>query len=164
VTAVPLTVSTGGNVAPMTVSASGNTLSVDIPALANVPASPTGNNSTGLSLFVSGGQGMQPKGDYSVVNQGTTIAATAGSAPVAAPTGPQTLVGEPVRAAVDIPGAGSVPMSVGLSAEGVLVISMPAAAVASADPQTAMLVGLALARQNGTAVGDVKAVVITPAQ
>lgn len=165
VTNAPLTVSTAGNTSPMTLTVSGNTMSVDVPALANTAASSGGGNSTGLTLFVAGGQGVQAKGDYNVVHQGTTMTATTGSASVSSPTGVQTLVGDPVKATVDIPGAGNVPISVGISAEGVLVISMPPDAVQSADPQTTMLVGLALARQNlGTAVGDVKAVMITPAQ
>lgn len=165
VTNAPLTVSTAGNTSPMTLTVSGNTVSVDVPALANTAASSGGGDSTGLTLFVAGGQGVQAKGDYNVVHQGTTMTATTGSASVSSPTGVQTLVGDPVKATVDIPGAGNVPISVGISAEGVLVISMPPDAVQSADPQTTMLVGLALARQNlGTAVGDVKAVMITPAQ
>lgn len=160
-----MTVSSGGATSAMTVSVSGGAVSVDVPALANVAADPAGNNSTGLTLFVAGGQGVQAKGDFNVVHQGTTMTATTGTATVAPPTAAPTLVGEPVVAAIDVPGLGNVPISVGVSAEGVLVISMPADAVQAADPQTTMLVGLALARQGlGTSVGDVKAVMITPAQ
>lgn len=160
-----MTVSSGGATSAMTVSVGGGAVSVDVPALANVAADPAGNNSTGLTLFVANGQGVQAKGDFNVVHQGTTMTATTGTATVAPPAAAPTLVGEPVVAAIDVPGLGNVPISVGVSAEGVLVISMPADAVQAADPQTTMLVGLALARQGlGTSVGDVKAVMIAPAQ
>lgn len=120
---------------------------------------------TGLSLFVSNGKGVQSQGDYVVMQKGQTLSASAGSNTVATPSTTQSFVQPPVSASIDLPGGGSVPMSVGISTDGVLVIKLPPEAGQQVDSQTTMLLGLALAKQNfGSAADGVKAVLIQPAE
>lgn len=160
-----MTLSSAAGGQALSVSNSGGSVSVTIGGNSANAADASKNGQTALTLYTAKGGSVESQGSFVVVQKGQTLSASAGGQSAAAPSANQVLIAPAATGSIDLPGGDSVPMSVGISKEGVLMISLPPGAESKVDPQTIMLIGMAMAQKNfGSAVDSVKSVVLTPAQ
>jgi hypothetical protein len=155
----PMTMGSGANSTPVTVTHSGDTVSV---TLGGAPASGEMPSVTkpGLPLYVSGsGTGNT----YSIAEGGSSVSTTRVSSHAGQMPAYTDFANPPVDVPLTTPDGAVVGISVGISANGVLVIEVPDGMAGSIDPQTTLALAWAAAKQNfGTGVEAVTSAVIVP--